>query len=59
MRRSSSWAIEQVSNPTLQDVVGEQADRVADGFGFEELVHFRIGESRVTPEIDARFPVPR
>jgi hypothetical protein len=31
-----------------------QADRVFDPLDFEELVYFRIGETRVSPEINAR-----
>jgi hypothetical protein len=56
MRRSSDRALQQLADPTLQDAVGRQPDRVAGTLGFKELVHLGI-EGRVAPEIDA--PVAR
>jgi hypothetical protein len=47
MRRSADRALEQVSNPILQNAVTRQPDRIADALGFEELVHLGIGESHV------------
>jgi len=38
----------------LQYAVRWPADRVFDPLGFEELVYFRIRETRVSPEINAR-----
>ena len=37
----------------LQDAVGGKSDRILY-LGFEVLVNFRIGEARVSPEINAR-----
>jgi hypothetical protein len=52
MRRSTDRALEQVSDPVLQNAVGREPDRVADALGFEELVHLGIGESRVAAKIE-------
>jgi len=49
---SPNPALEQVSNPVLQDVIGGRPDRVPHALGFEELVHLGIGEGRVAPEIE-------
>jgi hypothetical protein len=54
VRRPSDRTRQQMADPLLQDAVRWQADRVFDPLGFEELVYFRIGESRVSPEINAR-----
>ncbi len=58
MRRSPDRALEQVSDPVLQDPVGRQPDRIADALGFEVLVHLGIGERRVAPEIEALHVAP-
>ena len=49
VRRSRYWALEQVSDLVLQNAIGRQLDRVADAFGFEELVDLWTGEGCVTP----------
>ena len=54
VRRPSDRTRQQMADPLLQDAVRWQADRVFDPLGFEELVYFRIGETRVGPEINAR-----
>jgi hypothetical protein len=54
---SPDRALEQVSDPALQDAVGRQADRVAGALGFEELAHLGIGEGRVASEIKPLHPV--
>src|SRR5262245_33113524 len=38
IERSSDRTLEQVANPTLQDLVGRQPDRIFDPLGFQELV---------------------
>src|SRR5260370_35194123 len=58
VRRSPDRTLEPVSHPVLQDAIGRQPDRVADALGFEELVHFGIGESRVAAKIEPLDAVP-
>ena len=58
MWRSPDRALQQIADPALQDIVGRQPDRVADALGFEELVHLRIGEGRIAPEIETLHRVP-
>ena len=58
MRRSPDRALEQVSDPVLQDPVGRQPDRVADALGFEELVDLRVGEGRIAAEIEPLHRAP-
>jgi len=52
----SDWALEQVGNPVLQDVVGGQTDRVFDVFSLQVLVDAWHGECGIGPEIDAPDP---
>src|SRR5437660_8703425 len=54
VRPPSDRTRQQMADPLLQYAVRWQADRVFDPLGFEELVYFRIGETRVSPEINAR-----
>ena len=58
VRRSPDRALEQVSDPVLQDAVGRQPDRVADALGFEELVDLGIGEGRVAAKIEPLHGAP-
>src|SRR3954470_431939 len=58
VRRSPDRAFEQMSDLVLQDRVGRQADRVACILGFEKLINLRIGEGRVTPEIQMLYDTP-
>jgi hypothetical protein len=39
-------ALEQLSNPVLQDAIGRQPDRVVHTLTFEELVHLGAKASR-------------
>jgi hypothetical protein len=54
VRRTPDRAREQVANPLLQDAVGGETDRILDALGFEKLIDVRIGEARISAEIDAR-----
>jgi len=58
MRRSPDRALQQVADPTLQDAVGRQPDRVAGTLGFKELVHLGIGEGRVASAIKTLHDAP-
>src|SRR3954447_17373723 len=51
VRWSPDWALQQISDLILQDLVGRQPDRVACALDFEELVNLGIREGCVTPEI--------
>ena len=57
MRRSPDRALQQVADPSLQDAVRRQPDRVAGALDLEELVHLGIGEGRVSSEIKPLHPV--
>src|SRR5499427_9470057 len=52
--RSSDRTLEQVANPTLQDLVGRQSDRILDPLRFEKLVDLGHGEGCIGSKIDAR-----
>src|SRR5262249_2217694 len=52
--RSSDRTLEQVANPTLQDLVGRQPDRILDPLRFEKLVDLGHGEGCIGSKIDAR-----
>ena len=52
--RSSDRTLEQVANPTLQDLVGRQPDRVFDVLSLQVLVDARHGEGGIGTEIDAQ-----
>jgi hypothetical protein len=54
IRRAANGAVEQISDPFLQDAVGGQTDRIFDPLGFEELVDFRIRKAGVGAKIKAR-----
>jgi hypothetical protein len=56
--RSPDRALEQVSDFVLQDGICRQPDRVTDPLGFQELVDFGIGESRVATKIEALDDAP-
>src|ERR671938_2107247 len=58
VRWSSDWSFQQISDLTLQDLIGRQADRVAGTLGFEELVDLRIGEGCIAPEIQIFHDAP-
>jgi type I restriction enzyme R subunit len=58
VRRSPDRALEQVSDPVLQDPVGRPADRIADALNFEVFVHLGAAERRVAPEIEALHAAP-
>jgi hypothetical protein len=51
--RSSDRTLEQVANPTLQDLVGRQPDRIFDPLGFKELVDLGHREGCIGSKIDA------
>jgi len=51
-QRSSDRALQQMSDPVLQDPVGRQPGRVADALGFEELVDLGLGKRRVAPVVE-------
>ena len=53
MRRSPDRTFQQISDPVLQDAVGRQSDRVAGTLGLEELVHLRVREGGIAPEVEA------
>ena len=53
VRRSSDRALEQISDPVLQDPVHWQPDRVFDPLRFEKLVDLGHCKGRVSPEVDA------
>src|SRR5262249_20681610 len=50
---SSDRTLEQVANPTLQDLVGRQPDRIFDPLGFQELVDLGHREGCIGSKIDA------
>jgi hypothetical protein len=54
MGRSSDRTLEQVANPTLQDLVSRQPDRILDPLRFEKLVDLGHGEGCISSKIDAR-----
>src|ERR1700720_4016127 len=56
VRRSPDRTLEQVANPTLQDLVGRQPDRVFDVLSLQVLVDARHGEGGIGPKIDAPDP---
>src|SRR5206468_9139211 len=58
VRRSPNRALEQVSDPVLQDPVGRPRDRITHTLGFEELVDLGVGEGRVATEIETLQDVP-
>src|SRR4051794_28407007 len=58
MRWSPDRALQQMSDPILQHLVGRQPDRVAGTLGFEILVDLRIGEGCITPEIQMLYNAP-
>src|SRR4029077_1806009 len=45
VRWSPDRALQQVSDPVLQDAIGREPDRVADALAFEELVYLRGGQN--------------
>ena len=56
MQSPPDRALEQVSDPVLQDPVGRQSDRVPDVVAFKELVHLGVGKSRVASKIETLHP---
>src|SRR3984893_14667881 len=54
VRRPPNRARQQMADPFLQDAVRWQPYCVFDPLGFEKLINFGIGETRVGPEINAR-----
>src|SRR4029077_2029048 len=52
VRWSSDWALEQVADPMLQDLVGRQPDRILDPLRFEKLVDLGHGEGCIGSKID-------
>src|SRR5215213_3656820 len=58
MRWSPDWALQQMSDLILQDLVGRKPDRVAGTLGFKKLVNLGIGKSRVTPKIQMLHNAP-
>ena len=58
VRRPPNRARQQMADPFLQDAVRWQPYCVFDPLGFEKLINFGIGKTRVCPEINARdFPL--
>jgi hypothetical protein len=51
--RSPNRALEQTTDPLLQDPIGRQPDRIAHALGFMELTDFQVGEGRGAAEIAA------
>ena len=49
-------ALEQVTDPVLQNAIGGKPDRIFDPIGFQILIHVGIGESSVGPEIETTLP---
>jgi hypothetical protein len=54
---SAAGPSEQILDAPLQDVVGREADRIADAAPFHGLVERRQGERRIRPGHD-RLPAP-
>src|SRR6516225_2441683 len=54
VRRATDWALEQVADPVLEDLIGWNTDGILDPLGFEILVDPRHGESRIRTEVDAQ-----
>src|SRR4030081_2795967 len=54
VRRPPNRARQQMADPFLQDAVRRQPYCVFDPLGFEKLINFGLGETRVGPEINAR-----
>src|SRR4051794_7600143 len=48
---SPDWALQQMADLILQDLVGRKPDRVAGTLGFKKLVDLGVGEGGVASEI--------
>ena len=58
VRVAPDRALEQMTNPLLQDQVGGEPDRILDPLVFQVLIDCRHGEGRVGAEVDARYLAP-
>jgi hypothetical protein len=58
LRRSPDWALQQIADSALQDVIGWQPDRVSHVLGFEKLVYLGVGEGSIAPEVEALHGLP-
>ena len=58
VRRTSDRALEQMTDPLLQDPVGGEPDRVLDPLVFQVLVDPWRGEGGVGAEVDPRHLTP-
>ena len=56
--RSPDWALEQIADPALENLVGRQPDHILDPLGLQVIVDARHGEGCIGPEIDARDLAP-
>src|SRR3954453_286188 len=55
---SSDWALQQMSDLILQNLIGRQPDRVACTLGFKKLIDLGIGEGCIASEIQIFYNAP-